>query len=190
MSQIVAKAISRAFDLYSWSLIINTLFLFRTGLVPWQQLLFSIIFSIFEIFLPILLFLFFLKRKYISDYEITDRKERPLFFGSLVILVGMATIPVLLFGTTYLIYCQLGIFLAAFALFSCSLFWKISGHALINGIGASYLNLFFGWSFWPVYFVLVPVGWARLKLKKHSVSQLIFGGLLGAGIPYLIMLRL
>jgi membrane-associated phospholipid phosphatase len=66
-----------------------------------------------------------------------------------------------------------------------SFYWKISGHMLLDAI--SYLTLIL---INPMFILTLPffilVGYTRVALKKHSISQVIVGFLIGLTLAYLI----
>lgn len=59
-----------------------------------------------------------------------------------------------------------------------SLKWKISIHA--SGISGPFTFLVYvlGTVFLPLYLLILPVGWARIELRAHSLSQVLAGFLL------------
>lgn len=182
-----AKIISRAFDLYTWSLLLNTLFLFRSRLTTSQITLLLPLLFLFEVFLPLALFSFLLKKRVITDIDISRRRERPFYFSALFVLVAFGVISSFLFGNRFYFSLQLTALLALGLMVVISLFWKISGHLLVNSAGFFFINFFFGGSFGWLYWLLPVVGWSRWYLKKHDFWQLLAGAILGSLVPYLVL---
>ncbi|MCC7289789.1 hypothetical protein IT417_00860 [bacterium] len=133
--------------------------------------------------------LIFKKFGLISDWEISDRKQRPRFTlaASIVNLVMI----VVASGTnsSLLLSVALAIFAINFTQGVISILWKVSGHMLylaclvftsIALYPSAYLIVFWG-------VILVIVAWSRVQLKRHTVAQVIVGALLGLLIPLLLL---
>ena len=139
----------------------------------------------FTVFAPWSIVLYMRRRGEISELFIPERHDRlrPLFFFMTSSWLGV--------GILYLIHSPS----ALYALMVCvavqgtialliTMRWKISLHAL--GLWAAcgvVIALYGGW--WAV----VPAGlvsWARLVLQAHSVSQVLVGSIVGAGIAFFI----
>ena len=68
-----------------------------------------------------------------------------------------------------------------------NLYWKISAHVIGAGMPLAVLVWFFGWAALP-FFLLIPlVGWARLYLKAHTLSQVVAGAILGFTLTFLLI---
>jgi membrane-associated phospholipid phosphatase len=68
-----------------------------------------------------------------------------------------------------------------------TLFWKISFHGATITAAATATVLVAGSSAWPVMLLVPLVGWARIRLERHTPRQVIFGSLLGALIALLLV---
>lgn len=142
---------------------------------------------LFEVLLPLVLFSFLLRKRIITDIDISRREQRPVYFSALFALVTLGALAGFLFGNRFYFSLQLAILLALGLTVSISLFWKISGHLLVNSAGIFFINFFFGGSFGWLYLLLPLVGWSRWYLKKHDFWQLLAGAALGSLIPYLVL---
>lgn len=60
-----------------------------------------------------------------------------------------------------------------------TLFWKISFHGAAISAAATTTVLVAGSYAWPVVLLVPLVGWARVRLKRHTLRQVIYGSLLG-----------
>lgn len=190
MTPRLAKVISRLFDLYTWSVVINVLALIRTDL-SWAQFIFlGLSLFLLEVTFPVALFILFLKKKLITDIDLTQRRERPLYFSCLFLLVALGSLLGYVAGTRLFFLIQLVELFLIGGMILITLFWKISGHTMINAAGIFFLNYFFGRRYWWLVFLLLAVGWSRWYLKKHTPAQLAAGVLLGFGIPYLTLMTL
>ncbi|MGL5682970.1 MAG: hypothetical protein ACRDDZ_07935 [Marinifilaceae bacterium] len=129
------------------------------------------------------------KLNLISNYELTVRTERvyPLLITILsvgvgfLILRGVEQIPVVL-----RLYLVLIVLLSVFSLIT--MWWKISMHML--GIGGLCGFLFYmgarvgvdvRWELMLAFIAAGMLGFARLKLKRHTPMQVLCGFLLGFG---------
>jgi membrane-associated phospholipid phosphatase len=65
--------------------------------------------------------------------------------------------------------------------------WKISIHAA--GIAGPTTGLIYGIGVWAAVFftLLVPVGWARVRLKAHTPLQMLAGGLVTIAATWIQM---
>lgn len=73
--------------------------------------------------------------------------------------------------------------LAAIVVFmGINLYWKISLHAAFISAAAMILTVMYGTRAVWVFVLLVPVAWARLELKMHTLAQIIAGVGLSASI--------
>lgn len=118
--------------------------------------------------LPFLLFVAAWRFRIISNWDVTDRKERPKLLWSMLLLEVLASV---LLGTSVLIP-----FIALFIGFAIiTHFWKISGHMMAVALAAGMIIQRFGWGAWPVIICVPIVLWARVAGKYHTVAQAIAG---------------
>jgi membrane-associated phospholipid phosphatase len=68
-----------------------------------------------------------------------------------------------------------------------TLFWKISFHGAAITAAATVTVLVAGSSAWPVMLLVPLVGWARVRLERHTPRQVIFGSLVGALIAFILV---
>ena len=140
---------------------------------------------IFGAFLPITTSLILIRKMH-TDIDITDRTKRtlPLFFavcsyliGSLVLLSmgapALTTALMLIYSSNTLI------------ILFINLSWKISIHTM--GVAGPTVALTYLFGFSGLLFgLLIPlVMWSRVKLKKHTISQVLAGGLAGIILTYI-----
>lgn len=141
----------------------------------WQYL-FVLLFI--DAFLPFLFFYSQLKRHIIHDWDITNRKERYPLYGFTLAAHLAGVLMTFLFGQIAVGKILLVFWTLALAFFVITLFWKISVHAGVNAAMATFLVHLWGPRFLWMYFILIPVGWSRVYLAKHSWLQYIGGVLL------------
>lgn len=139
----------------------------------------------FSVFAPWGVVLYMRRRGEISELFIPERRDRlrPLLFYCASSWLGV--------GILYLIHSQPVIYalMVCVAVLSTVAFlitmqWKISLHAMGLWAACGVVVALYG-SWWAV----VPAGlvsWARLVLQAHSVSQILVGSVVGAGVAFLI----
>lgn len=146
---------------------------------PDQFIVPTIISIIFGALIPISTSLILIKKMH-TDLDITDRTKRtvPLIFAICSYMLGflmllwygapdIVSVLMLIYGTNTLL------------ILIINFYWKISIHAMgIAGPTAAFI-----FTFGPLGIIvglIIPlVMWSRLKLKKHTPSQVIAGSLLG-----------
>ena len=139
----------------------------------------------FSVFAPWLVVLYMRRRGEISELFIPERRDRlrPLFFFTMSSWMGV--------GILYLIHSPPALYalMVSVAVLSTvalliTMQWKISLHAMGLWAACGVVIALYG-NWWAA----VPAGlvsWARLVLQAHSVSQILVGSILGAGIAFLI----
>jgi membrane-associated phospholipid phosphatase len=138
---------------------------------------------------PLLCLFGLLHRGRISDLDVTQRGERPVPF--IVALGGGMTAWLCLYavGAPTLLIRFAAAHLSVMALmFVITLFWKISVHSAgmagVATLAASWLG---GLQVLALTFVIL-VGWSRIRLGRHTVGQVVAGGILGS-IIFILLLR-
>ncbi len=125
------------------------------------------------------------------DIDISNRADRliPLMIASLGALIGgyiVSTrlhIPSLLLVSNVLVAMLLVLTLTTFV-------WKISIHASTLMVIVTLMVIFRGPTYLPLYLLILPVGWARIYLKQHTIAQLIAGSTIGIVVTYIAALIL
>jgi len=90
-----------------------------------------------------------------------------------------------------LIYGALSLFLITLIIYIVRRKWKISGHVAASA-GAWTTLILVNTVFFPMMALIPLVAWSRLKLRAHTLYQVLAGAVLGFVIPlytYLILLR-
>lgn len=125
------------------------------------------------------------------DVDVTNRADRPLplLVASIGALVGGSLIshrfdiPSLLFISQTLVMMLL-------VLTVVTTLWKISIHTSTLAALVTLLVVLRGPELSALYLLIIPVAWARVRLRKHSVAQILAGSLLGAAVTYFSWLTL
>jgi len=150
-----------------------------------NSMVITIICWIFGAFLPITTSLILIRKMH-TDIDITDRTKRtlPLFFAVCSYLIGFLVL--LSMGAPALTTALMLIYSSnTLIILFINLSWKISIHTMgVAGptVALTYLfglpGLLFG--------LLIPlVMWSRVELKKHTISQVLAGGIVGIILTYI-----
>lgn len=183
-SSALAKAISAILNaplitLYTFSYTILVLW-------PPNATLLLFITTLFGTVLPMLIIYYMLRRGTIRDVYASDRGTRFKPFLGAVLCYLLGLIALLAVGASVLVTVLMaGYFVNTIIMMLITLRWKISIHASGVAGPATYLFYVFGIQMWPVFLLILPVGWARLKLKAHTPGQVVVGFLLTVALTYL-----
>jgi len=132
----------------------------------------------FGTFVPLVMMYLLSKRGLISDFYVSEKEERAKPFAGAIssYLVGSLAL-LLLRAPTIITALMLSYAGNTLVMMLITLRWKISIHA--SGITGPATALIYGLGTWAsIFFVLlVPVGWARIRLKAHTPTQMLAGAL-------------
>jgi hypothetical protein len=179
--QFVASVISRIFGPESVVPIIIW-FLTNNFLAPSEQrLLLSIVSGVLFLALPMASFVLFFRLGKLTDIDVTNRHERPpiLLLKQFWWTVGIVSL-FFITDSGYYLTVYSWWYMVALSIFLISTFWKISLHSVgMVSLSLVFLRLFPSWSS-AVFLVLLTmlVGWSRWYQRKHTLRQLIAGGLI------------
>ena len=138
------------------------------------------VFSLVFIFIVAVFILIGVEKKYFSDLDVSNRKQRPLLY-----YFAIATAAVYL-GFLYFLKAPEILFIALFGVFFglismefINRITKASLHTATVSAFTTALTLGFG----PIYlfsFILIPiVAWARIKTHNHTKRQTLIGSCMG-----------
>jgi len=129
-----------------------------------------------------------LKSNHNVTYELIERELRPkpLALASMSYLIGAMLLHYLdlSFAAVVLMLCYC---FNALALLLLTLRWKVSIHAAGVAGPVTALVLLLNPSYAILYLCLIPVFLARLKLRRHSLSELIAGTSVSIIVTFLIV---
>ncbi len=124
---------------------------------------------------------------WVSDFEMTQRGERPRFIAVSLSSDALALLALSALGGPHLLRVMVLTYLCLGAtMFTISSFWKISLHMVGVGGFSTALVFVFGAPALLAFLSLPLVAWARWQRRKHTVGQLIAGALAGALITALV----
>lgn len=148
---------------------------------------FLIVFS-FTIFVPALIIVFLLQTKRISNFNISDRKERTIPFLCVFCCYVLCAIVLLSspLKSSFISIFIIGSAISILFLTIISVWWKISAHLTgIGGLCGTILGSCLWLNFIPlnlfVFCILLAgiLAYARIELKEHTLTQTIGGFSLG-----------
>jgi membrane-associated phospholipid phosphatase len=117
----------------------------------------------------------------ISDLDMSVRSERQSVFSAFVVFFVLGAVDLGLIHAPKIMTATMAALAASSLVVGViTMYWKISTHAV--GITAPLVASLYLFGREPLpFFILIPiVGWARVYLKAHTVSQVIAGTALGA----------
>jgi len=165
--------------------------------VPPEVRKFVVLVTLLNTFLlPSLFLLYLIKRKKVTDIEVSKKEERwlPLLFttvlytGTYYVFKSIGISPVILLLLA-------GAILSVITAFFINLFWKISMHMVgIGGlIGVFYgmafqFNLSFEWMLVSLVLAAGVIGYSRVHLEQHTSNQTLAGLALGFSVSLIVLL--
>lgn len=179
VAQKFARFFSTLFVPPSFTIIVYAIFAFTIETDQSNKLLTLFIPFIFGFIAPIVLFLILRKKGKLADQDASIKEERTFPF----------LIAVLFYSTGLYLMIKYNLHIISIAFWFCYIsntiitiiinkFWKISAHAM--GAAGPFAALAF--AFGLIGFVMLPivllVGWSRIELKCHTLSQVVAGMLL------------
>lgn len=124
------------------------------------------------------------------DLWVSDRKTRtPFYFVALTgYIIASAVFFVLDYYAMFIL--SLAYIFVTTVIMIVNLFWKVSTHS--GGVTGPVTALIHGFGLYAIPFtILIPIViWARLKLKAHSIMQLIMGVVIAAVLTSIVYLSL
>ena len=175
----VARIISTIFVPPLFTIIIFTIFAFTLESETSKILSTIVIALIFGFIAPITLFLIFRKKGKLTDQDASIKEERtiPFFIALVFYLIGL------------FLMIRFNLNIISIAFWFCYIsntlitiiinkYWKISAHSM--GASGPFAALIYAFGVIGLFLfpVVILVGWSRIKLKCHSLSQVVAGILL------------
>lgn len=127
------------------------------------------------------------KKGKISDWHITKREERHIYFA-VIVAVTLVSVILSYYLTNYKFFAlDVALLSVALSLSLLTFVFKISGHMVMNTSSVLLLNYLFDWKLMWLFLIVPVVAFARFYLKKHTLFQLLAGTVVGFAEPYLIL---
>jgi len=125
-------------------------------------------------YLPVIYF----SKKMVVDIYVSKRGARTPFFLISMLSYFLATIIFLGTSSKIMFLLALGHVCVTLILVIINLFWKVSTHCAGVAGPITALIYVFGIEYMPLFLFLVPLSWARMKLKTHTFVQTLVGALI------------
>ncbi len=153
---------------------------------PWVwSLLWAVGIALLTLVGPLLILRRELRRGGISDWHISNRKERlrpiPVLLSFLVVIIPLVLLIVLRGPRLLLVGAVIALLLVVCNLV-ITLGWKISQHVSSIAASTTLIAATLGIGAAPVLLLIPLVAWARVKVKAHTVLQTIAGGIVGVSV--------
>jgi len=185
MSEKIAELLSILLGPHVWLPGLFLAVIFNSGLTENQLNIIFPVVLILQIIIPLLYIIFAPKLGWTKKWDMETKKERRPVFILFITLTLISSAVIFFYGNQLLLQLNIIILTLMFILFIITYFWKISLHMSLNTAGVIILNYLYNWNWWWFFFVIPIIFWARLKLRKHTISQLFAGLILSATITLL-----
>lgn len=134
--------------------------------------------------------LFGIKKKFFTDIDISERRERPMLYLTGAILAFIYLIGLFIFHAPSVLFITIiGIMSGIFFGSLINLKVKASVHvtaisALITALSLVYQG------YYILLFLLIPVVcWARIKVKRHTLTEVIIGAIFGTLLSLIMFIN-
>jgi membrane-associated phospholipid phosphatase len=183
MSEKIARVISNVLNPYIICFVTVVFVVAHTSnsflnALKWSAI--ALVFSLFPVFSFILVQV---QRKKLKTIFPEGQNQRKVIYALASSFSAVGYVIMLGFNAPHLLVVSfLSGMITVIVFMLINLYWKISLHtAFISAAAVVLLILYGGRAVW--LFTLLPViGWSRLKLKQHTLAQVIAGAVLSAGI--------
>lgn len=178
----LASMVSMILGPHVWLPVLFILIILKSSLSPDQLKIIFPTVLLLQVIVPISYLLFAPRLGWIKGWEMKDKKERKPFMY-LMVALGLVSLAVIyFFGNQFVFRLSLVWLVLLVTLLLITRVWKISLHMALIVASTIVVNFLFDWKL-PVLYLMIPVlFWARLKLKRHSVKQLLAGTVVTAFI--------
>lgn len=184
MSKKIANLLSFVFHPVIFAIIIPFLFVYKeTANVAYG--LKWMIFSLFFLFVTLVIFYLLRPKEFFSDFDISQKEQRHLFYSTALLTAVLYFIASLLFkGILFpLSIVALGIILGLVVFDILNYYMKVSIHMAVATAYCVAIGILFGIGPFFLFVWIIPcIAWARLVLQKHTDKELLAGMFLGAGV--------
>ena len=187
----IARILSTLLVPPSFSIIIFTLFVIYLESAVEKKIILSAVVLIFGFLAPIFLFLYLKKKGKLVDIDATIKEERtfPFLISILIYAIGLVVLLIFRINAISTVFWFCYISNTAIIIF-INKTWKISIHAMGAAGPTAALVYVFGAAGFLMVPVIILVAWSRVKLKCHTIAQVVAGGFLGFISTYLQLLLL
>ncbi|MFN3872606.1 MAG: phosphatase PAP2 family protein [Ignavibacterium sp.] len=183
-----ARIISTIFVPPSFTIIVYLIFAFTIETTIQKSLTVFLVALIFGFVLPISMFVLMRKKKMISDNDAMIKDQRTLPYLIAIVFYSVGFIILILSEVSKISiafwFCYISNTIITIII---NKYWKISAHSMGASGAAAALFFTFGWSSFVAMIITLLVGWSRIELKCHTISQVIAGIILAFISVYIQM---
>ncbi len=147
------------------------------------SVIYRILFPVLYLCAPLVTFFILKRLGKATDYEFTNREERPLFFTIVTLsFLILFLVNTFLLKDPTISTVTVASLTASTILTIVSLFWKMSGHMTYSTLlFFTLIFLFPNLSFLWLLFIFTPaIAWSRVELGKHTWMQTVAGVVVAA----------
>lgn len=187
----LAFIISRLFGPVTFIIFLWLTTALKSGLGFWKAIWVYPVIFVFSIGIPLIITTYLVAIKRASDIDWSNIEARNKYL--LPLSIPTVSIFILLFyfltnSTLFHLSLVLAVIMIAGIFITSILKFKISGHMILASMAIANFNLFFHMGYLWLYFLLIPIAWARYTLKVHTAKELLAGIILANGIMLLALL--
>jgi len=183
-----ARFISTVFVPPSFTIIVYAIFALTLETDSSKKILTFTIPFIFGFVSPIVLFLYLRKKGKLIDQDASIKEERTFPFLIAIVFYSVGLVLMLKFNLNIISiafwFCYISNTLITILI---NKHWKISAHAMGASGPCAAIVFSFGWISLIMLPIVLLVGWSRIKLKCHSLSQVVIGVVLAFVSVYMQM---
>jgi len=171
----IAKLVSIILGPHTWSILLFIIVVLNTGLTNEQLAVVLPSVLLLQVAIPVSYLLFAPRLGWIKKWDMESKKERWPFLLLILVTYLISLLIIYVYGNILLFHLSIIIIFLIITLFIITFKWKVSLHTSLNTMAALSINFLFDWNLPLLYLTIPVIFWARLRLKKHTVSQLIMG---------------
>jgi membrane-associated phospholipid phosphatase len=123
-----------------------------------------------------------------TDVDVSIRSQRvgPFLFGIASTALGYVILNIT-HGQKNLATLLLLIAISGVVMMLITFWWKISMHASALSAAITALAFVYGFIVLPAYLLVILVSWSRVKLHRHTISQVAAGSLVGIALSWILL---
>ncbi len=142
---------------------------------------------LFGLAIPVIYFVIMRSRGKIDDNDarVKEQRTNPYLFGILLTLAAIL-LSAIFVSNKIITIAWITYLVCSMILILVNKYWKISAHAMGAAIPLGIMLFYSNLLSLGLVVILILVGWSRIKLKMHNLSQVLAGGFLGIIIPALL----
>lgn len=186
----VAEIISVTLHPFFLVLLLILLGIEKSNLPSSQLTIFTVFALFFNGLLPVCYTFYLTKKGMVLDDSLENKevlKNRPFVLAGGTIILFLEIMALRIFKNPEpLFVILLTLLFLIFTLFLITLYRKISLHVALTSAFSLTILFIFGYSFWPILFLIPLIFWSRFFLKRHTKKQMAAAFILGLFIPILV----